>query len=262
MAAAKKLTAQQQRDRRAKIMLAVLGCVLLLVVALQAPKLMHSGGGSAAPSPLPTTTAATAAAGLASAPVAIPATAGQLEHFSQFKAKDPFKAGVSAAVAAAPASAPAPKPSAQQAPVQKADATPKTPLTLAVSPTKPAVPVGPRVPAAVLMVNGKKQIVLLDTPFPAKHPLFSLVAVGGKTVWLRLIGGSLANGSQSIKLEHGRKITLVNSTVNLRVVLALVKPTTAPKPAVAAAPTSTAPATTTAATTTPAAPPATTTTTG
>lgn len=263
MAAAKKLTAQQQRDRRAKIMLAVLGGVLLLVVGLQVPKLMNSGGGGSA-APPPATTGALPTSGIAAAPLAVPAEASQLTHFSKFKAKDPFKAGVSPAQPASPASTPAKStpPAAKSTPTVTTPVKPPLTLTLSQTQPKPVVPVGPRVPAAILKVNGKRQVVALDTPFPAKHPIFTLIAVGGKTVWLRLIGGSLANGSQTIKLVHGEKITLVNSTVNLRIILALVKPTTAPKPTATTTPVSTTPAATTTSATTTAAPPPTTTTTG
>jgi hypothetical protein len=110
-------------------------------------------------------------------------------------------------------------------------------------------PAGPRVPAALLLINGKKHVVPLDGMYPAVHPLFKVVALSGHALWIQLVGGSLANGSQTVKLDLGRRVTLENTTVGLNMVLKLIKPTTAPKPIappVAAPP----PPTTTAATTT------------
>jgi hypothetical protein len=219
-----KLTPQQQRDRRAKIMLAALGVVLLAVVGFQLPKLLHSGGAHAAAPVLPPTTAgaALAAAPAAASPSIAPS---QLRRFNKFAPKDPFKARVTET---SPSSGSTPATTTQQTPPKPA-APPKDALTLTMSQT-PVVPAAPRVPAALLVVDGKRRIVPLDTPFPAKHPLFTLVAVGANTVWLRLIGGSLANGSQSLKLLRDRKITLVDTTAGVRLVLSLVRPTTAPKP--------------------------------
>jgi len=217
--AAAKLTPQQQRDRRAKIMLGVLGVLLVGVLALQIPKLLHSGGSAPAAAP-PTTSTPASAATLTSAPA--PA---QLQRFSRFAPKDPFRSQVATATSATSTStipaAPKPKPK------------PQPPLTISV--TQQPGPVVPRVPAALLLVDGKKRVVPLDGLFPAKHPVFRVVALSEKALWIQLIGGSLANGQRTVKLDRARRVTLENTTVGPKIALVLVKPTTAPKITVAGA---------------------------
>jgi hypothetical protein len=251
--AASKLTAQQQRDRRAKIVLAVLGVVLLGVLGLQLPKILKSGGSSSAtPPPETSTTSATTPGGSFTAS-ASGTVNGQLASFSRFAKKDPFRPLVKAAVSQgsatsttsapaasqpAPAATPNPKPDKPQAP----------PLTLTVK-SQP-VPTGPLVPAALLTFDGKKHVVAMGATFPAKHPLFKLVAISDKAVWLRLVGGSLSNGSQTLKLLRGHPVTLVNATAGTRFVLALIKPTATKPPVASTTPAAPAPAPTTTATST------------
>jgi hypothetical protein len=245
--AAQKLTPQQQRDRRAKIMLAVLGVVLLGVLALQLPKLMHHGGSTAAPPPVAALTAPTAALAAAPAPQ-------QLTRFSRFAPKNPFHAQVTVPATGLPASTPpptAPKPKPPK-PVTK----PKpAPITISVT-KQPAVPIGPRVPAALLVINGKKHVLPLEQPYPTAHPLFQVLAISEQAVWIQLVDGSLAGGRQTVKLDRGRIVTLENATAGVKVALKLLKATTAPKPvviqpltstttSVTPAPTTTAPTTTT-----------------
>jgi hypothetical protein len=225
--AAAKLTAQQQRDRRAKIMLGVLGVLLVGVLALQLPKMLHSGGSTPAAPPSVATTAAGAA--LVSAPA--PA---QLQHFSRFAPKDPFRSQVAATNSATSTST---SPAVAAAP--KAKPKPQPPLTISV--TRQPAPVVPRVPAALLRVDGKRHVVPLNGLFPAKHPVFRVVALSEKALWIQLIGGSLANGQRTVRLDLGRRVTLENTTAGPKIALVLVKPTTAPKLTVAGA-TSGAPA--------------------
>lgn len=226
--AAKKLTAQQQRDRRAKIMLAVLGVVFLGVLAIQVPKLLKGGGGSAAPPPPATTTPAPTVA-LASAASA----SSQLTHFTRFAPKDPFKPGVKEVSSGGSSSTGASSSGTSTTPQQPKPTQPKqpkpTPLTIDVTQSKP-VP-APTVPAALLRVNGKKTVLALGATFPAKAPMFRVVALGQKAIWIELIAGSLSNGKQTVRIDFGRKVTLKNVTVGTKLVLSLVKPTTAPAPA-------------------------------
>lgn len=230
-----KLTVQQQRDRRAKIMLAVLGVVLLGVVALQLPKFMHSGGGGGTPSAAPSTTTPTSPTALVSAPAT-----GQLQQFSRFAPKNPFRSQVAQQTTGPTSTTPATAtPTAAAASKPKPKKSTPSPITISVR-QQPAVPLGPRVPAALLLINGKKRVVPLDGAYPTKHPLFKVVALGGNALWIQLIGGSLANGSQTIKLERRRRVTLENATVGMKMVLTLIRPTTAPKPVLP--PTTTTPA--------------------
>ena len=220
--AAPKLTPQQQRDRRAKIMLGVLGVLLAGVLALQLPKLLHSGGSAPAAVAPPTTTTSASATALTSAPA--PA---QLQRFSRFAPKDPFMSQVATAAPGTSTS------SSPAAPAPKPKPKPQPPLTISV--TQQAGAVVPRVPAALLLVDSKKRVVPLDGLFPAKHPVFRVVALSEKALWIQLIGGSLANGQRTVKLDRGRRVTLENTTAGPKIALVLVKPTTAPRITVAGA---------------------------
>lgn len=238
MAAKKKLTPAQKRDRRSKMMLGVLGVVLLLVLALQLPKLMKSGSGNA-------TSAAPAATvtGAQSALIGRAAAPSQLASFSRFPAKDPFAALVKLPSGSVGSTTPA-----ATNPAPKIKAPPKAPpVAFKIEPqkTQSPAPSGPMVPAAVLKIDGKRKVIPLGTMFPANAPVVRLVAVGAKEIWLELVGGSFANGETSLKVMKGHPVTLVNTTQGTRFTLALVKPTTAPKPAVTV--TTTTAATTTAA---------------
>ena len=213
--AAKKLTPAQQRDRRAKIMLAVLGVVLVIVLGVQLPKFLGGSKNAADTTPPVTTPAAAAAtptaAALASAPT-------QLQHFTRFAAKDPFKAGY-----IPPAGDPSTTPTTTN-PNDKQKS-----LTINVTQSPP--PAAPTVPAALMMINGKKRVVALGATFPQKAPMFRIVALSQKSIWIELVAGSFPNGKQTLKIDRGRKVTLDNVTADLKFVLSLVKPTTAPAPA-------------------------------
>jgi hypothetical protein len=228
----KKPNPQQARDRRAKIMLAVLGLVFVGVLALELPKIMGGGGGgspAAAPAATTPTATATATPTVAAPAPALASAPSQLTHFSRFAAKDPFKAqagtattsggGSTAPAATTTPAVPKPKPKPAVPPIQ---------LTMTEKPV--VAPAGPRIPAALLLIDGKKQIVALNAEFPVKHPVFKVIALSQDAIWIELVGGSLTNGQQTIKLARGRKVTLADTTAGLKLALALVKPTTAPVP--------------------------------
>ena len=212
--AAKKLTPQQQRDRRAKIMLALLGVVFLAVLAIQVPKFLPHGGSAAPPPPAATTTPATSTALTSAAPAS-----SQLTRFTRFAQKDPFKAGVKDAATGVSSSA------------GTAATTPKQPqqsplkINVTQSPPPPSVPT---VPAALLKVNGKRTVLVLGAAFPKKSPMFRVVALSQKAIWIQLVAGSLSNGKQTLKIDLGRKVTLQNVTAKTSFILSMVKPTTAP----------------------------------
>lgn len=223
--AAKKLTAQQQRDRRAKIMLAILGVVFVGVLGIQLPKLLHHGAGAAPPPPTTTTPAAPAA--LASA---TPATS-QLTRFTHFAPKDPFKPGVKQVSATGITStSTSTTPQQTKQPKQPKQPTKPKQLPLKIDVTQSPPVSFPTVPAVLLRVNGKKTILALGATFPKRVPIFRIVALSQKAIWIELVAGSLPNGKQTLKIDAGRKVTLDNITANTRFVLSLVKPTTAPAP--------------------------------
>ena len=229
--AARKLTAAQQRDRRAKMMLAVLGVVLLGVVGFEVPSFL-GGSGTSATAP-PATTGASAALVDASAPAA----PTQLANFSRFAAKNPFHALAGTTTGQS---------QTQTAPAKTAQPPKQTttvgriptpaPLVLTLHPVTTATsesskPAGPLVTAAVLRLNGARHVITVGQTFPDKHPIFKLLAVGSATMWVRLLGGSLTDGSQTLVVHADRPVQLLNRTADLRYLLRFLRVTVAPPPA-------------------------------
>jgi hypothetical protein len=235
--AAAKLNAAQQRERRARIMLAVLGLVFVGVLALELPKML--GGGHSNPVAAPattsptssTTTANVASSSTAAATASASSSGDQLVTFSRFAAKDPFRqqvnlsapGGTSGAGAAAGGSA-------EKAPVAKQPVATPPSVRFSVQPVKQPAS-GPLVPAALLKVDGKQRIVRLGEAFPAAKPLFRLVSMSQKAIWIKLLGGSFSNGQSTLKIVRDHPVTLANTTAGTRMALGLVRPTTAlPQP--------------------------------
>jgi hypothetical protein len=69
-------------------------------------------------------------------------------------------------------------------------------------------------------------------------------------MWISLVGGTFGNGQQTLKIERGHPVKLVDTTANLDFVIQLVKMTMVPKPAPVAVTTTATSSTTTSATTT------------
>ncbi|HVU76969.1 MAG TPA: hypothetical protein VHC67_05260 [Gaiellaceae bacterium] len=239
--ASRKVTQAQQRDRRAKIMLGVLGVVLLAVVGFEVPSFLGGSGTSAVTTPVTTGGSAV----LADAPA--PVVRKQLASFSRFSAKNPFHSLGSTTTTTGGATPPpsAGKPAGgTSTPGQTLPARiPIPPVTLGIRPaptTEASKPTGPLVTAAVLRLNGVRRVVTVGSEFPDKHPAFRLVAVGKDTMWVKLLGGSLTNGSQTLAVRTDRPVQLLNRTASLRYLLSFLRVTVATPP-----PATTTPLTTT-----------------
>jgi hypothetical protein len=260
---AKKLTPQQQRDRRAKIMLAVLGAVLLIAMAIELPALL-GGKKSAAPSSVATSITTTSSTGASAAPASLASLqvvatpeGGKLVSFGRFSTKDPFHALVnpsgSASGSSSSGSGGSGTTTGSTAPpaTTPASTTTAPSVTFAIPPTTTAAaPTGPMVLGVVMRLNGKREIIAPGVPFPEANPVFKLVAVGRKAMWISLVGGTFGNGQQTLKIERGHPVKLVDTTANLDFVIQLVKMTMVPKPAPVAVTTTATSSTTTSATTT------------
>jgi hypothetical protein len=215
-------------------------------MAIELPNLLGGKKGSptAAPATTGTSTSSTtttpagapSSASLASASIVATPQADQLTRFGRFGAKDPFHPLVSVAAGGAPSgtpqSIPASKPTGTPpASPPKPVGTPKTVTFVPTPTTKPAAqPTGPMVLGAVLTLNGKRQVVPVGAQFPTANPVFKLVAVGRKAMWISLVGGSFGNGGQALKVDAEHPVKLVNTTANLDFVLALLKVKLVPKP--------------------------------
>jgi hypothetical protein len=282
-----KKPADAAKDKAAKQKKIAIGLVVLLAVAMAyaVNTMMGMSGGSgtkpqaadstAAVSTTPVATpdpTAAAAPSLAGAPVAAdpaapvtdgttaagstqllaavspPADAGQLESFSRFESRDPFAGSASASGGSGSGSG-----------------TTSGGSSGSGSGSPPAVPPAPPNPppsSAVISVNGLAESVSTNGIFPTAstiattNGLFELVSLTAKTATVSVVGGSYASGSQTLKLEVGKAVTLVNTADGTRYTLLLyAQGTSAPAaPAASGAsgavapvtpPTTTAPPTTT-----------------
>jgi len=221
---AKKFDARAKAKRQ-KIIAAVLGVLLLGVLAYEVPSLLKTMNKKppatppAAAAPAPTTPAAVAPA--TGTPVAAAVTGsgtltdsdpapqagtGQLLSFDRFATKDPFVQQAGAPIATAP---PAP---------------PSAPVT---TPPPPPPPPPTRQPAghaasARISVNGTVQDVSVTATFPAADPVFVLVSLQKTSAKVGIAGGSLSTGTPTVKLLMGKKVTLMNTADGTRYVLVLV----------------------------------------
>ena len=226
MAPPKKRTPAQIRDRRAKIAAAVLGVVFLGVAAIQGPKLLKELHPSA-PQAAADTAPPPAGTGGSVSLVAATLAPGRLRRFSTFASKDPFKAQVAAAAGGTGAPLGA---SGAKAPSVGASGATGPAATFTETPAGTGATPARTVPAALILYNGKRQVVALGTGFPKKQPMFRLVSLGLKSVRIGLIGGSFANGKTTLALVRNRKVTLADSTSGGTFVLRLLRLTTAPAP--------------------------------
>jgi hypothetical protein len=223
------------KAKKQKIVAAVLGVVLLGVLAWQVPSLMKtlnkkpppSGAPAPAPAPAPvpgatgavvppatgTPVATSVSTGtlVDSDPAAQPA-GGQLLTFDRFASKDPFaqQLGTPAASAAAAAGKAAWKPA--PAPIPPPPRAAKTPAA--------------KTPAAVtsarISVNGAPEQVGVGVSFPKADPLFVLVTLTPTTAKVGISEGTLDTGSPTVTLKKGKKLTLQNTVDGARYELLLV----------------------------------------
>jgi hypothetical protein len=221
----------KEKQRRQKILLAVLGVLLIGLLAFQVPRVMarmHSkpppsvnhhrlDATAAPPAGTPTLaaptlqgsatmTGSTGSGSLASGTV--PLQEGQLASFSRFASKDPFAQQLSDAPAK-PSSA-APK------------ASSSSPTGTGASGKRP----GPG--SAVISVNGTLYDVTVGTDFPQASaanpdavPLFHLVALTAHSAKISIAGGSYSNGAATVTLTENKPLTLMNTADGTRYKLIL-----------------------------------------
>jgi hypothetical protein len=223
---AKKFDAKAKAKRQ-KIIAAVLGVLLLGVLAYEVPSVMKTmnkkpPAPSAVAAPAPTAGAPVAGGPVAAAPVSAPvpsttlsdsdplaqAGSGQLLSFDRFSSKDPFvqQAGATASAATPP---PPAKPS------QKTQ--PPTTQPVPATPTQPA----PAPTAARISVNGARELVDVGQNFPSSDPVFRLVLLTRTTAKIGIAGGSLSTGDATATLTKGKKVTLMNTADGTRYELVL-----------------------------------------
>ena len=80
----------------------------------------------------------------------------------------------------------------------------------------------PQTATAALTVNGTAERVAAGGAFPASDPLFRVASIGASSVQIGLVSGSFSDGSKTMKLAVGRKLTLVSQPDGLRYTIKLV----------------------------------------
>jgi hypothetical protein len=214
------------KAKRQKIVLAVLGVVLVGVLAWQIPGML------AIMNKKPAAPAATTAAPVAPAPgvppvgtpvSAVPsgtlvdsdpaaqAAGGQLVSFDRFASKDPFQQQLGERKAPSAAPAPGAKTGAP-APGSGSGSAPAPP-----PPARASIPISARI-----SVNGVAEQVDVGGTFPAEDPVFVLVSVTKTTARVGIAGGSLDTGSRTVTLRRGKKLTLQNTADGAQYELVLV----------------------------------------
>jgi hypothetical protein len=228
-------SAREAKDKRTKKLAAVLAVVLVAVLAFEVPKVMHSGGSTAAP-PAATTPTDTTATGVPATgvPVTAPGTAAAavtpaastklpnsdvqparskstLLAFTHFSGKDPFVQQVSnATTPAQTASANVPASSGGSSSSASNGTQTKHVRTLAATGT------------ARISVNGRIQVVRVGATFPSANPLFRLVAVTNGAARIAIANGSYSSGAHTISLSTGRSLTLVDTADGIRYRIRLI----------------------------------------
>jgi hypothetical protein len=232
MAGKKHVDPLKAKQKRQKIIAAVLGVLFVGVLAFQVPRVMKMM--KTPPNPHAndsvTTTTATGTPSLAAptlggaeqpattdpttgAPVAVSNTPtvqdGQLTSFSRFSSKDPFNQQLSDDKGSSP-------PSSSSGGASRSAGSGGTS-------SPPAVPSGskPQPGSAVISVNGTLYTVATASDFPQGNPLFHLVSVTAHSAKISIAGGSYSSGAATVTLKEGKPVTLVNTADGTRYTLIL-----------------------------------------
>jgi hypothetical protein len=253
--ARKAVDSLKAKQKKQKIVAAVLAVLFVGLLAFQAPRVwkqLHppapaQSASSSSSSTTTTTTgtpslaapslsgsqtpSATASPGASVASSTAPVVAdGQLTSFSLFASKDPFAQQLSEKT-----------PSASSSGGSTAGSGSENGGT---SPSGGGSASAPTPGTAVISVNGTLYTVAVGTDFPSASstdpsvvPLFHLISVTAHTAKISIVGGSYANGAPAVTLQQNKPVTLMNTADGTCYKL-ILKPVGTATPA-AAAPTST-----------------------
>ena len=232
------------KQRKQKILAAVLGVVFLGLLAFQLPRVLKrlhpappaaaaSTTTTAAPPPGTPTLAAPTLQGAAPGPTTPPSGSSgspaastvpqvqdnQLTSFSRFASKDPFAQQLSdSGTSSSGGSAPSGSGS-----TSGASAPPN-----AGGSSDGSGGQAPHPGSAVISVNGTLYTVPTGTDFPQASPsdssivpLFHLVSLTAHSAKISIVGGSYSSGATVITLREGKAVTLMNTADGTRYVLVL-----------------------------------------
>ena len=228
--AKKPIDALKAKQKKQKILAAVLGVAFLGLLGFQVPRVMkmmktppnpHAGDTTVAtttPAGTPSlaaptlrgaeqpTTSGAAPAGSLTAASAPTVQDGELASFSRFASKDPFSQQLSDEKTSSPSSS--------------GGSTGGSGGTS----TLPQVPTSsPHPGSAVISVNGTLYTVATNSDFPqatsadpSATPLFHLVSVTAHSAKISIVGGSYSSGSATVTLTENKPVTLVNTADGTR----------------------------------------------
>lgn len=221
MATKQRADKQKEKERKEKIILIALVAVLVVVGAIELPKILKSGSSSGAtvvgqtttststtPTSSGTSTGGTPASTSGGALGPLPNAngyepgAGQLGRFSLFKSGDPFGSATTAA-----------------------NSTSTRPSTTSARSTTTTGQED--FAAAKIAVNGGTEIVAIGATFPAASPVFTLNSVTAKKIEISVAGGSFASGQSKVTVKKGRSVVLVNTVDSTRYSIKFVTALTA-----------------------------------
>ncbi len=231
---------RRQKEAKQKKILMVLGPIFLLLMIWQGPGYlkMLTGGGEPAAVPTETTTGAvpttpdpstapppsTVAPG--GAPVGAPTEtpvgladsdrlptpdSGQLIAFDRFVGKDPFRQIVDTTTPVAPPPTVTPIPTDPGGSGNGTDPGGNGGGNDPGDDDDPATPA-----AAVLEVNGVKEVVALEGEFPKGEKLFELTRLTRSSAWIGLVTGEYSNGKDAIEVDVGKTLNLVSQPDGIR----------------------------------------------
>jgi hypothetical protein len=240
---AKRVDALKAKEKKQKILAAVLGVVLLALLAIQGPKVwkqLHPPPPRASAEETTTTTAAppvgtptlaapTLQGGAQPSPASgsgtlvssntPPMQDGVLASFSRFASKDPFAQQLSTGSGAATGGGS----SGSSAGSGSGSGSGSSAPDLSSGPGSPPAP-----GTAVISVNGTLYQVPAGTDFPQASesdptvvPLFHLVSLGSRSAKISIVGGSYANGAKTVTLKQNKPVTLMNTADGTRYTLVL-----------------------------------------
>ena len=236
MASKKHVDPLKAKQKRQKIIAAVLGVLFVGVLAFQVPRVMKMM--KTPPNPHAndsvTTTTATGTPSLAAptlggaeqpattdpttgAPVAVSATPpvqdGQLTSFSRFASKDPFNQQLSDDKSSSPSSSSSGGAGTGSAGSGGSGGT--------SSPRQSPTGSKPQPGSAVISVNGTLYTVATASDFPQANPLFHLVSVTAHSAKISIAGGTYSSGAATVTLRENKPVTLVNTADGTRYTLIL-----------------------------------------
>jgi hypothetical protein len=225
------------KDKKMKKVAVGLSVVLVIVLALEVPKMLKGTGGPSAAAPAATTTAAPTTGVPTTAPTTAPASTptgtaaaaitpvassklpnsdsqpkagkSQLYSFGHFSGKDPFVQQVQGLTAGQ-----------TNGSTSSTSATAGNGTTAAVTHHKPRTLAATG--AARISINGRVQVVRVGASFPSANPLFRLVSVSGGVARIGIAGGSYSSGARTVSLASGRTLTLVDTADGIRYRLRLL----------------------------------------